>query len=80
MSIICGRDGRPMVTSEEAAAWRSFTGTREQRMAQWRRWATKHGLRPKAYRFNPQGQPTAMWDVADLEDIAKALLDKQKVA
>lgn len=67
MSTICGRDGRPMVTSEEAAAWRGFKGA--SRLATWRKWANRRGIKARAFARNPAGgQPIALWDLADIDE------------
>lgn len=71
MSAVYGRDGRLMVTSEEAAAWRGFKGP--SRLATWRKWAQRRGIKARVYVRNPLGgQPIALWDLADID----AALDK----
>ncbi|CBG73118.1 hypothetical protein SCAB_60981 [Streptomyces scabiei 87.22] len=61
-----GRDGRPLVTTEEAAYSLGRTAK------QFRDWARRRGLAPAGFRPNPsRGQPLALWDLADIGDATR---------
>ncbi|MEU1596192.1 hypothetical protein ABZ468_25870 [Streptomyces sp. NPDC005708] len=56
-----GRDGRPLVTTDQAAYSLSM------RPGQFRAWVSRHGLRPAGHRPDPRrGQPLALWDLTDI--------------
>ena len=59
-----GRDGRPLVTTVEAAY--SFT----MKPGQFREWARRNGIAPAGWQPNPnRGQRLALWDLADIGDV-----------
>ena len=63
MSNPAGRDGRPLVTTVEAAYWLTM------KPASFRGWATRHDVHSVGERPNPNGgQPLALWDLADIGD------------
>ncbi|MGP4085478.1 hypothetical protein [Streptomyces sp. KR55] len=67
-----GRDGRPLVTTAQAAYSLGM------KPGQFRAWASRHSVRPADHQANPkQGQALALWDLADLAD---ALNPKQPAA
>lgn len=58
-----GRDGRPLVTTAEAAYSLGKTPK------QFRDWARRRHLAPAGARPNPsRGQALALWDLADIAD------------
>lgn len=64
-----GRDGRPLVTTVQAAY------SLGQQPKQFRGWARRRGVTPAGSRPNPnRGQALALWDLAD---IAQALRPAQ---
>ncbi|MFJ9114469.1 hypothetical protein ACIRJO_02855 [Streptomyces sp. NPDC102394] len=58
-----GRDGRPLVTTNQAAYSLGKTDK------QFRDWARRRQLMPAGSRPNPvRGQALALWDLADIAD------------
>ncbi|WP_426568109.1 hypothetical protein [Streptomyces canus] len=67
-----GRDGRPLVTTAEAAYSLGM------KPGAFRAWASRHGLRPAGTTPNPsRGQALALWDLADIAD---AITPPERVA
>ncbi|MET9158275.1 hypothetical protein ABZX56_11155 [Streptomyces parvulus] len=63
MNTRTGRDGRPLVTTAQAAY------TLAKSPAQFRAWARRRALTPAATMPNPsRGQALALWDLADITD------------
>ncbi|MFJ6841361.1 hypothetical protein ACIQRE_01680 [Streptomyces griseoluteus] len=66
MSALTGCDGRPLVTTIEAAYSLGLTPK------QFRDWARRRALTPAATRPNPsRGQALALWDLADITDAVR---------
>ncbi|MCI3277512.1 hypothetical protein [Streptomyces cylindrosporus] len=62
-TIPTGRDGRPLVTTAMAAYSLGM------KPGSFRGWAARHAVTASAYQANPNGgQPTALWDLADIAD------------
>lgn len=58
-----GRDGRPLVTTAQAAYSLGM------KPASFRRWAGRHQVKPADYRATGnRGQAAAWWDLADIAD------------
>lgn len=58
-----GRDGRPLVTTVQAAYSLGM------QPKQFRGWARRHSVEPADFRPNPnRGQALALWDLADIAD------------
>ena len=58
-----GRDGRPLVTTEQAAYSLGMTS------AQYRPWAHRRGIKAAGHLPAPtRGQAPALWDLADIQD------------
>lgn len=61
-----GRDGRPLVTTTQAAYSLGMTA------AQFRSWARRRSIAPAGSRPNPsRGQALALWDLADIADAVR---------
>ncbi|MGW6295643.1 hypothetical protein [Streptomyces sp. NPDC055058] len=72
MTTPLGRDGRPLVTTAQAAYSLGM------RPGAFRAWASRRHLTPTATTPNPaRGQALALWDLADLTE---ALTPKQPAA
>lgn len=73
MSTALGRDGRPLVTTAQAAYSLGLKAP-----GHFRTWAARHDVTPADYRPNPsRGQPLALWDLCD---ITQALDTKRNAA
>jgi hypothetical protein len=58
-----GRDGRPLVTTAQAAYSLGM------KPGPYRAWASRNGVRPAGHQPNPaRGQALALWDLADIAD------------
>lgn len=69
-----GRDGRPLVTTEQAAYSLGRTPK------QFRDWARRRALTPAGTRPNPaRGQALALWDLADITDAIRSQHTTQPV-
>lgn len=67
-----GRDGRPLVTTIQAAYSLGLTAK------QFRDWARRRALHPAGSRPNPaRGQALALWDLADITDAVRHQHDQQ---
>ncbi|MFF7966746.1 hypothetical protein ACFZC3_15440 [Streptomyces sp. NPDC007903] len=65
-AIPTGRDGRPLVTTTEAAYSLGLTPKK------FRDWARRRALTPASTRPNPsRGQALALWDLADITDAVR---------
>lgn len=61
-----GRDGRPLVTTPQAAYSLGMDAKG------FRDWARRRALRPAGFRPNPnRGQALALWDLADIADAVR---------
>jgi hypothetical protein len=59
----CGRDGRPLITTGQAAL------SLGKSPAAFKMWANRRGIRPAGYRTTGErGRPQALWDLADITD------------
>ncbi|MFF9310094.1 hypothetical protein ACF1BS_04200 [Streptomyces sp. NPDC014748] len=66
MTTQLGRDGRPLVTTPQAAYSLGMNPK------QFRDWARRRALRPTDSRPNPsRGQALALWDLADIADAVR---------
>lgn len=71
-TVSTGRDGRPLVTTTQAAYSLSM------KPGQFRAWASRRHLTPAGSRPNrARGQALALWDLADIAD---ALRSEQSAA
>lgn len=69
-----GRDGRPLVTTTQAAYSLGMTPK------QFRDWARRRTLAPAGSRPNPsRGQALALWDLADIADAVRPQAAKHPV-
>ncbi|GHA01401.1 hypothetical protein ACFOOM_12185 [Streptomyces echinoruber] len=69
-----GRDGRPLVTTTQAA----YSLGMEPK--QFRDWARRRCITPAGSRPNPsRGQALALWDLADIADAVRRQKTKQPV-
>lgn len=69
-----GRDGRPLVTTEQAAYSLGRTPK------QFRDWARRRALAPVGTRPNPsRGQALALWDLADIAEAIRSQHTTQPV-
>jgi hypothetical protein len=67
-----GSDGRPLVTTQQAAYSLGLTPK------QFRDWARRRALTPAGSRANPaRGQALALWDLADITDAVRRQETKQ---
>lgn len=63
MSEVYGRDGRPLITTRQAAYLCGWS------VGTFRKWAERRGLHAKAYRATGgPGAAQALWDIADILD------------
>ncbi|WP_329214820.1 hypothetical protein OG352_05255 [Streptomyces sp. NBC_01485] len=66
MSTPVGRDGRPLVTTAQAAYSLGM------QPGQFRDWARRRALAPADSRPNPvRGQALALWDLADIAEAVR---------
>ena len=69
-----GRDGRPLVTTPQAAYSLGMTPK------QFRDWARRRGVAPAGSRPNPvRGQALALWDLADIMQACESGSREQSV-
>ncbi|MEU3899751.1 hypothetical protein [Streptomyces sp. NPDC045251] len=69
-----GRDGRPLITTAQAAYSLAMTP------AQFRSWARRRALTPAGSMPNPsRGQALALWDLADITTAAAREESKRPV-
>ncbi|MFF8406913.1 hypothetical protein ACF06P_35460 [Streptomyces sp. NPDC015684] len=70
-----GRDGRPLVTTGQAAYSLGMQAK------QFRGWARRRALTPAGSRPNPsRGQALALWDLADIADAVSSASARQRLS
>ncbi|MFJ3310979.1 hypothetical protein ACIPSA_50255 [Streptomyces sp. NPDC086549] len=68
MTAPLGRDGRPLVTTAQAAYSLGMKTS-----GQFREWARRRGVAPAASQPNPaRGQALALWDLRDIADAVRS--------